>query len=414
MPDIDLDALPAATPQIGDTVAVFRPGDALGAYAVKLTLNLPASGQFYADRGAAVNRAADRLLVGAAADNAGRADRDVQPRDWLSNVMGQAPNGAWATWGATSATISRYGTIAHLSASRTSDARNSAAMLGYTPASIGQMSVVINDDTAQPTTTTAWGTYVEAWRMPGVDYQPTFCTELQAINFGGPSYGASTPYHINTGGGTYCVQFGAGGGQATYTDAAGVTHTLADAECPWTVTANHARFRTGPVFAADSIAGTDGLDNGYAAAFLFGRNQALEWRTPEGQDGTAGVQGGAFIRSTVAQSANQCRQTFTDYGFELSNRDGRALWLSKTVADPTNIVRYEPGTGTQAAGFYAMGGTGGSQNLGLFCGDGGELQIASAAHTGSSPSGAPVLWLHVNVNGTDYRLPLYTPAQAGG
>ena len=167
------------------------------------------SGKFYQDKGASVVRYGDRLLVGAAADTQADADRG-QTTDWLSGMMAATSIGAYPLWGATTASIARYGTIGLLAASRTSDAAANKAMLGYTPSSIGVASWAIDDDASSPRSTTAYAYYGEVWRMAGASYQPSFAMELECVNFG-TSQGDSTPYHVNCGGGTYAIQLGSGG-----------------------------------------------------------------------------------------------------------------------------------------------------------------------------------------------------------
>ena len=368
-------------------------------------LSLPGAGAFYSDRGARVARFGDRLLVGAAADNPGRASRDDQPTDWLTTVMGATSIGAYATWGAQGASIARFGTIGFLAASRTSDARAATARLGYTPSSIGQAAWCINDDTANPTTTTCYGQYAEAWRMAGVSYQPTFGQEVEVVNFGGLAVGSSNPFHTNVGGGTYGVQYGCGGGQTSGTS---------DCDAVMVTVANNNRFRRGIVFGAASLAGTDGLDNGFAEAVSFGRNQGLVWHTNEVSGGETGDLAGALIRSTVQTNAKGSRLEFQEGAAAISNMDGQTLFAVLTTKNVSNVLVVQAGVGNGAAGLYASGST--NANLGLYPGAGGELQIGSPVTTSQNalpavPDGG---YLHINVNGADLRVPLLSPAQAGG
>ena len=365
------------------------------------------SGQFYADRGANVARIGDRLLVGAAADNPAQANRDALPRDWLSGVMGPTSIGAYPVWGAQGASLARYGTIGFLAASRTSDARGSAAMLGYTPASIGNAGWCINDDTANPTTTTCWAGYDEAWRMPGVGYQPTFGREIETVNFGGLPVGVSNPFHVNVGGGTYGVQIGCGGGQTSGTS---------DCGGALTVVRNPQAYQTGITFGANALTGTNGTDSGYAEAIGMGRNQALTWHTPETVGGVTGLQTGAFIRSSVSQFTLGQRVEFQDNALIVTNSSGQLLTSISVSQNPTSALNLQAGNGAGAPGIYTQQGAGGSANLGLYPASGGEIQTQGpVTATGSAPAGSPAFgWLHVNVNGVDARVPLYSPAQAGG
>jgi len=366
-----------------------------------------ASGQFYADAGARISRYADRVFAGAATDYAGLRDRENGSQDWLSGIMATTSIGPWAMQNAQMAALSRFGTTGFVGASRTSDAQNASSFLGYIPSSIGVAAWGVADETAEPTTTTAYAFYGEAWRLPGVDYQPSFGMELEAVNLGGLAVGLSNPYAPNVGGGVYGMQIGAGGGQTTGTS---------DAAAGIVFVSNPNAFQTGIVFGATALTGTDGRDGGYAAAVAMSRNQAIEWHTAETVSGTAGANAGAFIRSTVSTRADGMRQEFVDNCVLFSNISGNPVFGVQNSASPTNILTVQAGSGEQAAGIYVQEGNGGSGNLGLYPANGGELQIASpVSNTGAAlPASVEGGFLHINVNGSDFRIPLLTPAQAGG
>ncbi|WP_245528501.1 hypothetical protein [Gluconobacter morbifer] len=229
----------------GDEVLVLA--DATGKRTVNATASQiagapavsQATGEFYADRGAHVSRLADRLLVGVVAENPALSDREASSAsDWLSETMAKTSIGPWALQDAQCASVARYGNSAFVAASRTSDAKEGEATLGFQPSSIGVASWGVADDTTVPTTTTAYAYYGEAWRLPNVNYQPTFCMELEAVNLGGLAIGQSTPYSPNVGGGVYALQLGAGGGQTSGTSdaAAGIvfvskSECVADGDC---------------------------------------------------------------------------------------------------------------------------------------------------------------------------------------
>lgn len=176
--------------------------------------DLQASGAFYQDDGAVVNRFSDRLLVGDATKNPALSDRDQSSKnDWLSETMAKTSIGPWAIQGAQFASVAQFGSSAIVAGSRTSDAKSAPNVLGFQPSSIGVSSWAVSDDTTNPTTTTAYAFYGEGWRLAGVNYQPTFCMELEAVNFGGSIIGETTPYSINVGGGVYGIQLGSGGGR---------------------------------------------------------------------------------------------------------------------------------------------------------------------------------------------------------
>lgn len=256
-------------PSLGDWQASF-------AWAAGFT-SVP-TGFFYADDGANVRHIADRFLMGAAADNLALRNRDATPTDWLSAMLHGTNVGAWPVWSAQAASLARFGTIGFLGASRTSDARANAIALGYSPdsapASIGIAGFVYNDDTANPTSTTGWAGYFDATRTPGVNYKPTFGIEAEVTNLGALPVGISTPYHVNVGGGTYCLQLGSGGGRSNANAASGV----------FNVVRNPAQFQQGIVVQSDALVGTDGSigDTGYAAFLSLGRNQGVQWYAPDG------------------------------------------------------------------------------------------------------------------------------------
>ncbi len=378
--------------------------------ALAATTNVAATGHFYADLGATVTRYGDRLFVGAATNDQAKADRS-QTTDWLSATMAATSIGAYAVWGATTASLSRFGTIGILGASRTSDALANTGMLGYTPSSIGIASWGIDDDTSAPRTTTTYAYYGEAWRLAGVTYQPSFAMELEGVEFGAAHTGIANPYHPNVGGGVSTLQLGSGGGQSSgaVVDIASFISTVS----------NPARAQIGIVFGATSLTGTNGTagDSGYASAVVLARNHGIEWRTPETVSGNQGVNTGLFIRSTVSAAANGTRIEAQDSGFVLSNASGQLLFSVNTAATPTNTLYVQAGSGTGAAGLYVAEGSGGSPNLGLYPASGGELQIQSAVVSpgntvtaGIQPSG----WLKININGTDVRIPYFSTSQAGG
>lgn len=367
----------------------------------------PATGEFYADAGARISRYGDRLFIGAAAAYPADTSRNVTPEDWLSTLMATTSIGPWAMESAQGASLANFGSTGFLGGSRTSDARASSALLGFVPSSIGVASWGVADDTSSPTTTTAYAFYGEGWRMAGVNYQPTFAMELEAVNLGGAASGQSTPFHPNCGGGTYCLQLGAGGGQSAGTSVA---------EAGIVFVNNPDAFNTGIIFGSDALNGTDGTDSGYGTAIAMSRNHGIQWQTPETVQNVQGVNAGAMIYSTVDTASEGSRIQFLDSVLAFENASGNAVFSIGIAAEPTNVLQVQAGTGQQAAGIYVQEGASGSPNLGLFPASGGELQIASPV-TGagaSLPASVGGGFLHINVNGEDYRIPLFTATQAGG
>jgi hypothetical protein len=100
----------------------------------------------------------------------------------------------------------------------------------------------------------------------------------------------------------------------------------------------------------------------------------------------------------------------------ISNIDGSPVMSVSTMAEPNNILNVQAGAGQQAAGLYVQEGQNGSANLGLYPAAGGEIQMTSpiSAVGGALPATAGGGFLHININGTDYRIPLLSASQAGG
>ncbi|CDG40848.1 hypothetical protein [Asaia bogorensis] len=367
----------------------------------------PASGEFFAEEGAKVSRYGDRFFIGAAADYPALNTRDVNRQDWLSALMATTSIGPWALENAQAACLARFGNSAFVAGSRTSDALKSRDKLGHVPSSIGMAAWGIADDTTSPTQTTAYAYYGEAWRMPGVNYQPSFVMELEAVNLGGPAYGVSTPYHPNCGGGTYAIQIGAGGGQ---------TEGTSDCEAGIVFVNNPDSWKTGILFSNTSLAGTNGNDGGYGNAVSMACNQGIEWRTPETREHVQGLDAGAMLFSTVTRTANGQRVQFSDDGLLVTNMAGQLLFSVSPNLSPTNTLNIQAGSGLGAAGLYVQKGDSGSPNLGLYPAAGGEIQMSSpvASPGAAVPAKAEGGFLHLNVNGTDYRVPLFTVEQVGG
>lgn len=368
--------------------------------------NSPASGEFFADEGAKISRFGDRFFVGAASDYPALNTRDIKRQDWLSTIMATTSIGPWALENAQSASLSRFGCSGFVAGSRTSDALKWRDKLGHIPSSIGVASWGISDDVTNPTTTTSYAYYGEAWRMPGVNYQPSFGMELEAVNLGGPAHGVSTPFHPNCGGGTYAIQIGAGGGQ---------TEGTADCEAGIVFVSNPNSWKTGILFSHTALSGTNGDDSGYGNAISMARNQGLEWRTPETRENVRGLDAGAMLFSTVSQKHRGQRVQFSDDGMLVTNTAGQLLFSISPHETPTNTLNIQAGSGQAAAGLYVQKGDDGSPNLGLYPAEGGGIQMSSPVSASGSavPLHAEGGFLHLNVNGTDYRVPLFTLEQVG-
>ena len=359
-----------------DLNAAIEAAKAAALAAASGTVISEASGDFYQDQGAHVMRQGDRLLVGAAADNPANANRDQTPRDWLSDVMAASPIGPYATWGAQTASIARCGNIGILGASRSSDSKASTGLLGYEPASIGIASWAINDDTTTPTTTTAWAYYGEAWRQPGVNYQPTFGMELEVINRGGVNYALPNPYRVNVGGGTVGIQIGSGGGQGTGTD---------DASSVLTTVANPSKFQSGIIFGSDAHTGVNENGDGYAEVISMARGHGLGWHTPEVSGTVKGSNVGFMVRSTVSAGSNGSRLEAQDSGLVATNSNGQAVFaVGQNPDNPQSFLSTFAGSGTNPAGINVFGA---SHDLYVATNGTGNIRVNGHAvyHEGNPP-----------------------------
>ncbi|OUJ14207.1 hypothetical protein [Acetobacter sp. DsW_063] len=375
--------------------------------------SFPSSGNFYADKGATVGRYGDRLFVGGAAANDGKSDRDDTPTDWLTAAMAATSIGGWAVWRATMAALSTVGASGFVGGSRTSDAVANTTALGSTPSSIGVSAWGIADSTSNPTAATAYGFYGEAWRLTGVNYQPTFVAEFDAVNLGGAASGQTTPYHPNTGGGVYGLQLASGGGQ---------TSGVSDSEAAITIVNNNAAWKAGIVFGATALTGTDGADSGYGSAIMMAMRQGLSWATPETVQNVQGANTGAMIWSSVTTAANGQRIEFNDNGLLFENGSGNLLFAIAPNAAPNATLQIQAGSAQQAAGLYVNGGNDGSANMLLSCASGGNFMFDGAmvaANTSVPFTAAPAYgWLQagVLVGGVwqQGRIPVFSATQAGG
>ncbi|HVB67981.1 MAG TPA: hypothetical protein VNE67_09020 [Acetobacteraceae bacterium] len=414
-----ISGLPAASAALALTLVGIQPAGAAFADVKALvgsslavgaggTLNLVGtpSGQFYQDRGATVHRMADRLFVGAAVLNGATSSRPTG--DWLSAMMAAAPFtvGPWPVFAAQTVSMAQFGGIGLMGASRASDAVASAALLGYVPASIGVAASGVNDNLQNPTSANAWGFYGEGIRMPGVNYLPTFAAEFEAVNLGSPGgVGIASSYNPDIGGGTFALWLGSGGGNST----------SATATSAITIIPNPATFQNGIVIAANALNGTNGsaTDAGIGNAIVLGRNQAIVWNTPDSPGGPGSTGIGFFIRSAVSAQASGMRIEATDGGLFVENGNGNLLLNVPQVAAPNTYIQLLAGSGGQAAGIYAEGAVPG---IGIFPAAGGEIITTApvSSPAGAVPATAGYGFAHININGEDWRLAGFTPAQVGG
>ena len=105
-------------------------------------------------------------------------------------------------------------------------------------------------------------------------------------------------------------------------------------------------------------------------------------------------------------------------GFPASNIGASQPAQYVPAVTVTNTLRVvQSSTGSDAVGLHAKsGGAGGTANLALLPDAGGEIATAGpiVGLGAALPATAGAGFLCLNVNGQEVRIPLLTPAQAGG
>jgi hypothetical protein len=220
----------------------------------------PATGQFFENYGANVNRLNDRVLIGAAADNDACAPNVV--KDWLEAVVGNTVLASQA------AVLSTIGGIGLVAGSRASDSTWSWTF--------GSQSFAINDDTETPHP--AWAAYAEARRSAGAGLVQGM--EIDVINQG--DAGSIDPYlwwqNVTAiGQWLSCGRPDVESGDATV--ALGIINNTDGAG---------GRYVNGIVFGHDAIAGTDGV-TGQGCAVALAKGHQVEWYAAGGQPPVAAV-----------------------------------------------------------------------------------------------------------------------------
>lgn len=221
-----------------------------------LVLDQPETLQWYAENGARIQRARDRMFVGGATKNNG-TNAGSQP-DWLTQgllALGRTFAFQQVTQFATLTDSTVPSSNAILGAART-------ALLpenGY--GAIGILGVGWNDNTAKACG--AWGGYFEAFRKAGVA-GPSVGVEIDTANFG--SVTTTTPYAQDPGQ-TIGLQLANGAEFLT-----AKTATLAI-----NIQNNGAKYNAGINFGATALVGTDGTGSGTAVAIQFARGHGMKW-----------------------------------------------------------------------------------------------------------------------------------------
>jgi hypothetical protein len=218
-------------------------------------LTQTATGQFYQEYGATIDRLNDRVFIGAATVNSGNPS-GVGAQDWLESLI------PLTTSIATFASIAQIGNTGILAATRSSDAPSSI-LDNFAGAFFG-----VNDNTTQSNTVTS--IYAETRHTNGA--HQTIGTELDIIPLAGTSAGTSQPYNIYSTMITAnlwlsCGKPGVSGANATV--AVGILNNSGGT--------TSGQYTKGIVFDANALVGTTASTPGASCAIAMANGQQIQW-----------------------------------------------------------------------------------------------------------------------------------------
>lgn len=385
---------PASVAITGGSLDAVNIGATTPGFGAFGTLNMlgnftaPATGFFWSDDGARVQRINDRLLVGAAVVN--DAAKPAISIDWLTTLIN------WPVFNATAAITSAFGTIALTVGSQTVDLDPVVAGTTETTIGVAAFAIANNPGTFPDDYFAAYGYYAEARVYPGT-VSNAFGAELEAINLSGTANGSPTPYRELFTGSAQALRLGSGGGQGLSPDPAISALAIID---------NGSTFNAGIVFAKGSLTGADGT-TGFGTAVAMATGHMLSWYCDDGVDGARTM----FVTSLI---------TDEDYKVSIQAQDGGLLFLQpndevgfsvSTQPDVANSITVIPGASATAASVEAAG-AGSNPNLALRARAGGRFewgcttQASAAAGSGGALPANADLFMQVTVNGTGYVVPL--------
>ncbi len=289
---------------------------------------LPTGFQF-ANQGAKVNRFNDRILLGGATAN----DGDTPPSnlDWLSafqvsvGVSAGAPNYA--------ALVSETGTNANSSVGIIGASRSLNSTSAGT-STIGIEAYALNNNATL--STNAWAYYGEAHRTSGT-VGSVYGMELDTRSTVATI--TPTPYAQ---GNVVGLQLASGAGLSAFGQV--------DASSAISIQANPKKFKTGILFGATSITGTDGV-TGSGPAIVMAKGHSQLWYNAAGNQTSA-------IIGDVATANLSTRLQFNDNGASVTDYQGNPITV--TVGSTTPIADYlffQGGTSGSNAVTLAAGGT---------------------------------------------------------
>lgn len=294
-----------------------------------------ATGQFFTQNGAIINRINDRLFVGPATVNDGAFPNVI--KDWLSQHA--ATYGGIGLVSTQAAILSQNGNTALTVSSRTTDANPGSS-------SCIALSVAGVNNAATPNGAVCWGSYYETSHH--VTALLSYCSEMDIIQY--DTAFANTPNSMAGAGSAICLWLASGGGRVGVNDA-----TLAIG-----IIKNGAKFKSGIMFGKDSLTGADGT-TGTGEAIAMAKGHQLNWYNASGSLC-------ASFYSTVATAGNINTLTMTDAGFNIAapavqfNGGGLGALIGiRVFANAAASGVYTPTTGTTSieVEIRAAGGGGG-------------------------------------------------------
>lgn len=316
--------------------SVTSPKIAPGAVSAKLAteaVTQNATGQFYQNAGAKVNRINDRLFVGPAALNLGTNVAN-QP-DWLTQY--QLAKGR--TYGYVQ--TSQF-TVLNDQASQTSlttavfGAKSSPPLEGGSQV-IAVTGMGVNNASNGQTANAAWAGYFEAYRDTATAGNGgAYGIEIDTMNFVGS---VTTDPYLQGNDQTIGLQLAAGGGfpvSGQFSSSAAVN-----------IQNNNSTFDIGIVFGKDSISGADGT-NGTGTAIAFGKGHALQWYAAAGGETSSIVCLGADGLAGIAQR-------FLDNQVQWVNAGGKNIFQAFGVTGSVNFPAFHSSTAGTPVQFFAAG-----------------------------------------------------------
>lgn len=329
---------------------------------------------------AVINQFNDRLFVGSAADYSGVFPSPQNATTWLDRAN-PAPQSL-----AQFATMSRYGYLGLLAASRTSDGGPAGVQN-----CIGASVWALNDNSSQ--VQYAYGLYTAGRRYAGAGW--TASQEVEISNAGtteivGP-YGAYTPnatigIWLESGGG-----WGPESGFLNFPWAPGATSTVStNTSCALAIVANGTRFDKGIIFGKNSLVGTDGA-TGTSTAIVMAKGHDVEWWRDNSGIGTAAGR----IRSNATATSGQL--TFSNGAVEIKDITDSTTWLSvSSTGTVSSSLKM-----TKATRSYLLGRGDTDSHIGGFAlyspgTDGSVVILTNANSTGAVVDGVILLGGHGN------------------